>query len=74
VIPTEAELARQEGRACEPAQIIAKLCRVNRAGSITCLSSLGKGHSIVLFDVEAAEMIQCRLVQVISIDLGVGNR
>ena len=46
-----------------PTQIIAELFKNNGFDGIAYRSSLGKGHNIVLFDLNAAGLIECTLHQ-----------
>lgn len=52
-----------------PTQAIAELFKINGCDGIAYRSSLGKGHNIALFDVKAAEIINCFLFKVRSIKL-----
>lgn len=49
-----------------PTQIIAELFKIQGLDGIAYRSSLSAGHNIVLFDIDAAEMINCFLFQVKS--------
>jgi len=51
-----------------PTQIIAELFRENGFDGLAYRSSLGKGHNIVLFDLNLADLINCFLFEVKSID------
>jgi len=46
-----------------PTQILAELFKNNGFDGIAYRSSLGKGHNIVLFDLNAADLIKCALHQ-----------
>jgi len=50
-----------------PTQAIAELFKTNGFDGIAYRSSLGKGHNIALFDVQAAEIISCHLFEVRNI-------
>jgi hypothetical protein len=52
-----------------PTQILAELFRENGLDGVAYGSSLGKGHNIVLFDLEAAALRNCGLVQVRKVKL-----
>jgi hypothetical protein len=56
-----------------PTQILAELFRENGLDGVAYGSSLGKGHNIGLFDVEAAAPENCGLVQIraVKLDLSV---
>lgn len=46
-----------------PTQILAELFKNNGFGGIAYRSSLGKGHNIMLFDLDAADLINCALYE-----------
>lgn len=50
-----------------PTQIIAELFKANDFDGVAYRSSLGKGHNVVLFDIETAELVICHLFEVKSI-------
>jgi hypothetical protein len=52
-----------------PTQIIAELFRENGLDGVAYGSSLGDGHNVALFDVEAAALVNCGLVQVRGLKL-----
>ena len=47
-----------------PTQIIAELFKVSGFDGIAYRSSLGHGHNIALFDLDAAKLINCFLFEV----------
>lgn len=51
-----------------PTQIIAELFKSEGLDGVAYRSSLGSGHNIALFDLEAAELMNCSLFEVKSID------
>lgn len=51
-----------------PTQIIAELFKVIGFDGVAYGSSLGSGHNIALFDLDAAEIINCSLFQVKNIE------
>jgi hypothetical protein len=51
-----------------PTQIIAELFKNNRVDGIAYKSDLGKGHNIVLFDINIADIVNCFLYGTDKID------
>jgi RES domain-containing protein len=54
-----------------PTQVIAEMFRQHGFDGIAYRSSLGKGHNIALFDLDAAEVLNCTVHQVRGIRLDV---
>jgi len=52
-----------------PTQIIAEFFRQNGFDGLAYRSSLGPGRNIALFDLDAAEVVKCSLVQITSVAL-----
>jgi hypothetical protein len=52
-----------------PTQVISDMFKANGFDGIVYRSALGDGHNVALFDVEAAEMINCSLFEVKDIKL-----
>jgi hypothetical protein len=52
-----------------PTQIIAELFKAIKFDGIAYRSSLGDGHNIALFNLDAAELLNCSLFQVDSIKI-----
>jgi RES domain-containing protein len=52
-----------------PSQIVAEFFRENGLDGVAYGSSLGPGHNVVLFDTEAATLVNCGLVQVRAVKL-----
>lgn len=50
-----------------PTQIIAELLKVNEFDGIMCRSSFGNKLNVVLFDIDAAELVQCQLFKVTGV-------
>lgn len=55
-----------------PTQVLAELFRTQGCDGVAYKSSLGKGYNVALFDLDAAELINCALYQVrgVSFDYG----
>ena len=53
-----------------PTQVLAEFFREKSLDGIAYRSSLGPGHNLVLFDVDAADVVSCGLVEIDSIKLG----
>ena len=56
-----------------PTQIIAELLKKHRFDGIVYRSQLGKGHNVALFDLDAAELTECHVSCVKSIELVSGK-
>jgi hypothetical protein len=52
-----------------PTQIIAELFKENGLDGIAYGSSLGPGHNVAIFDLDAADLVSCTLAQVRSVEL-----
>ena len=53
-----------------PTQILAELFKNNGFDGIAYRSSLGKGHNIMLFDLDAADLINCTLYKAKKVSFG----
>lgn len=51
-----------------PTQVLAEFFRTNGFDGVAYRSSLGEGHNIVLFDVDCADLINCQLFEVKSVE------
>jgi len=62
-------VARSDDRAdYAPSQIISDLFKANGFDGVGYMSSLGTGHNIALFDLNCAELVNCRVSQTTTID------
>jgi len=46
-----------------PTQIISELFRTNGLDGVAYVSALGKGHNLAIFDIDAADVINCFLFE-----------
>ncbi len=55
---------------CEyaPTQIISDLFKAHKLDGVAYRSSLGKGHNLVFFDIEAADLVNCFLYELRGLD------
>jgi hypothetical protein len=56
-----------------PTQVLAELFRTQGCDGVAYKSSLGKGYNVALFDLSAAELINCALYQVRGLTLDYGE-
>ena len=56
-----------------PTQILAELFKSNGYDGLVFRSSLGYGHNITLFDLDVAELINCHLFEVRSVEYNFGQ-
>jgi RES domain-containing protein len=56
-----------------PTQIMAEFFRQNGFDGVAYRSSLGPGHNIALFDLDAADVINCSLVEIAGLKLEYGQ-
>ena len=52
-----------------PTQILAEIFRQSGSGGLAYRSSVGAGHNVALFDLDAAEVINCSLVRITELAL-----
>jgi hypothetical protein len=54
---------------CAPTQVLAEFFREKGLGGVAYRSSLGPGHNLVVFDVNAADVVNCGLLEIECIKL-----
>jgi hypothetical protein len=56
-----------------PTQVLAEVFREHGFAGVGYRSSLGQGHNLVLFELDAAEIVKCSLREILDLKLECGR-